>query len=44
MVTLLFPVFRYVISSVQFEIGVMENDTDGSGDSGTTPPPVETDK
>lgn len=39
-----FCVSRYVISSVQFEIGVMENETDDSDESGTTPAPVETDK
>ncbi|XP_023712335.1 uncharacterized protein LOC111867080 [Cryptotermes secundus] len=34
----------YVISSVQFEIGVMENETQHNGESGTTVAPVETDK
>ncbi|KDR11158.1 uncharacterized protein LOC110837333 [Zootermopsis nevadensis] len=34
----------YVISSVQFEIGIMENETEGSGGSFTTSAPVETDK
>jgi hypothetical protein len=29
---------------VQFDIGFMENETDGSGDSGTTPARVETDE
>jgi len=40
----LYPVFRYVLSSVEFDIGVMENETDGSGESGTTSTRVETDQ
>ena len=39
-----YPIFRYVISSVEFDVGVMENVTDKSGESGTTAASVETDE
>jgi hypothetical protein len=34
----------YAISSVEFDIGIMVNETDGSSESGAMPAPVETDE
>ncbi|XP_069698774.1 uncharacterized protein [Periplaneta americana] len=34
----------YVIKSVQFEIGVMEDEEEGSGENSTTPAPAQMDK